>query len=57
MTETQTMTVRKFTQRSHTSYIIEEILNLLQSSFNKEEEIEISRTTLMKLNKIEDVKR
>ena len=50
------MTVIKFTRRTHIPYIIEEILTLLQSIINKEEELEISRTTLMKLKKIEDVK-
>ena len=51
------MTVRKFTRRAQIPYIIEEILTLLQSSINQEEELEISRTTLMTLKNIEDVKR
>ena len=57
MTETQKMTVSKFTQREHIPYIFEEILTLLKYSFTKEEELEISRTTLMTLNNIEYVKR
>ena len=35
VTETQTITVRKFTRRAQIFYIIEEILTLLQSSINK----------------------
>ena len=57
LTETQTVTVSKFTRTSHIPYIIKEILTLLQSSINKEEELEISRTTLTTLKKIKDVKR
>ena len=57
VTETQKMTVRKFTRRAQIPYIIEEILTLPQSSFNKEEELEIYRTTIMTLKKIEYVKR
>ena len=56
VTETQTMTASKFTRRAQILYTIEEILTLMQSSFNKEEELEISRITLMTLKKIEDVK-
>ena len=51
------MTVSKFTRRAQIPYIIEEILTLLKSSFNKEEELEISRTTLITSKKIEDIKR
>ena len=38
--ETQTMTVSKFTRRAQIPYSIEEILTLLQPSFNKEEELD-----------------
>ena len=55
--ETQTMTVSKFKRRAQIPYIIEEILTLLQSSIDKEEELEISWTTLMILKNIEYVKR
>ena len=51
------MTVIKFTRRAQIPYIIKEILTLLKSSINKEEELEIYQTTLMTLNNIEDVKR
>ena len=37
-------------------YITREILTLLQSSFNKEEGLEISRMTLMTWKNIKDVK-
>ena len=57
MTETQTMTVSKFTRITQIPYIIKEILTLLRSSIDKEEDLEIYRTTLMTLKKIEDVKR
>ena len=50
------MTVSKFTKRAQISYIIEEILTLLQYSIEKEEELEIYRTNLMTLNNIEYVK-
>ena len=43
VTETQKMTVRKFTRRAQILYIIEEILTLLQSIFNKEEELKFLR--------------
>ena len=56
MTENQTMTVSKFKRRAHISYIIEEILTLLQYSIDKEEDLEIYRTNLMTLNNIEYVK-
>ena len=51
------MTVIKFTRGAQIPYIIKEIHDLQKSSFNKEEELEIYRTTLMTLKKIEDVKR
>ena len=38
--ETQKMTVSKFKRRAQIPYSIEEILTLLQSSFNKEEELD-----------------
>ena len=56
VTENQTMTVSKFTRRAQISYIIEEILTLLQYSIDKEEDLEIYRTNLMTLNNIEYVK-
>ena len=57
VTENQTMTVRKFTRRAQIPYIIKEILTLLKSSINKEEELEIYQTTLMTLKKVENLKR
>ena len=57
MTETQSITVSKFTRITQIPYIIEEIITLLQSSINKDEEIGISWKTLMTFKKVEDVKR
>ena len=53
VTETETMTVRKFTRRENITYIIEEILILMRSSIDEEEELEIFRKNLMTLKKIE----
>ena len=49
------MIVSKFIRRAQILYIVEEIIPPLKSSINKEEELEISRTTLMTLKNIEDV--
>ena len=57
VTETQKTTASNFTRRAHIPYIIEEILTLLRSSIDKEDELKISWSNLMTLKKIEDIKR
>ena len=57
MTETQTMNMSKFTIRAHITYIIEEIITLLQYSIDKKEGLQIYWANLITLNNIEDIKR